>query len=286
MSAGTTDDLGTTGRQRMQTFNERTAQQAARAKEATRTIDQLVQAGVAPKTASQLLAESSDFTTSRAGVAIPQKLVAELAAEEAARAAEEAAPARQLSPLEQAQERQRLARASLQAQSVGQQVGALPPATVPAAPVQGSIPLPAATTRPSGLQQVDQMLAHMARTGLDSIIKPALAIAQKYAAPPLALAQGAGELVSAKQAMDQGDPLGAALRGLGGVGSIASMATPAALPVAIVAPLAQAFRERMAENRQQFPPDTRPLTPEEEEMASRPAFGFYRTFGRRPAMRR
>jgi hypothetical protein len=64
------------------------------------------------------------------------------------------------------------------------------------------------------------------------------------------------------------------------------MFTPAALPVAVGAPLAQAFRERMAKNAQRFPPDTRPLTPEEEEMASRPAFGFYRTFGRRPAMRR
>lgn len=127
------------------------------------------------------------------------------------------------------------------------------------------------------------MFSRAAQTGL-SAAKPYMAAIQRYVMPPLALAQGAGELVSAKQSMEQGDPLGAALSGLGGVGAIASMATPAALPLAVGAPLAQAFRERMAENRQQFPPDTRPLTPEEEEMASRPVT-FYRTGDRRFASR-
>lgn len=162
------------------------------------------------------------------------------------------------------------------------------PAGQPAPPLQAlppRIPVPTTPPKLSGLEQITQMFFQAARSGLEAI-KPALAFGQRYVAPPLALAQGAGELVSAKQSMEQGDPLGAALSGLGGVGAIASMATPAALPVAIGAPLAQAFRERMVENAQRFPPDTRPLTPEEEEMASRPAFGFHRTFGRRPAMRR
>ena len=154
--------------------------------------------------------------------------------------------------------------------------GALPQqVTPPARPVPPKL---------SGLEQITQMFSQAARSGLEAI-KPALAFGQRYVVPPLALAQGAGELVSAKQSMDQGDPLGATLRGLGGVGSIASMATPAALPVAIGAPLAQAFRERMAENAQRFPADTRPITPEEEEMASRPAL-FYRSGWRRPAMNR
>ena len=161
------------------------------------------------------------------------------------------------------------------------------PAGQPAPPLQAlppRIPVPTTPPKPSGLEQITQMFSQAARSGLEAI-KPALAFGQRYIAPPLALAQGAGELVSAKQSMDQGDPLGATLRGLGGVGSIASMDTPAALPVAIGAPLAQAFRERMAENAQRFPADTRPLTPEEEEMASRPAL-FYRSGWRRPAMPR
>lgn len=157
----------------------------------------------------------------------------------------------------------------------------------PAPPLQAlppRAPVPMVPPKPSGLEQITQMFSQAARSGLEAI-KPALAFGQRYVAPPLALAQGAGELVSAKQSMEQGDPLGAALRGLGGAGAIASMVTPAALPVAVGAPLAQAFRERMAENRQQFPPDTRPLSPEEEEMASRPAL-FYRSGWRRPAMPR
>jgi len=161
------------------------------------------------------------------------------------------------------------------------------PAGQPAPPLQAlppRIPVPTTPPKLSGLEQITQMFSQAARSGLEAI-KPALAFGQRYIAPPLALAQGAGELVSAKQSMDQGDPLGAGLKGLGGAGAIASMFTPAALPVAVGAPLAQAFRERMAENRQQFPPDNRPPTPEEEEMASRPAL-FYRSGWRRPAMNR
>ena len=153
----------------------------------------------------------------------------------------------------------------------------------PTPPLQALPPrLPVSTTppKPSGLEQVTQMFSRAAQTGLKAV-KPVLAAAQRYVVPPLALAQGAGELVSAKQSMEQDDPLGAALRGLGGAGAIASVATPAALPVAVVAPLAQAFRERMAENVQRFPPDTRPLTPDEEAIASRPAFVYPRAVPRR-----
>lgn len=153
----------------------------------------------------------------------------------------------------------------------------------PTPPLQALPPrLPVSTTppKPSGLEQVTQMFSRAAQTGLNAV-KPVLAAAQRYVVPPLALAQGAGELVSAKQSMEQDDPLGAALRGLGGAGAIASVATPAALPVAVGAPLAQAFRERMAENVQRFPPDTRPLTPDEEAIASRPAFVYPRAAPRR-----
>ena len=156
----------------------------------------------------------------------------------------------------------------------------------PAPPLQAlppRMPVPITPPRPSGLDQITQMFSQAARSGLQAI-KPALAFGQRYIAPPLALAQGAGELVSAKQSMEQGDPLGAALRGLGGAGAVASMFTPAALPVAVGAPLAQAFRERMAENAQRFPPDTGPLTPEEEAIASRPAFIYPRMAPRRPTL--
>lgn len=154
------------------------------------------------------------------------------------------------------------------------------PETPGALPQQVTPPARPVPPKLSGLEQVTQMFSRAAQTGLNAV-KPVLAAAQRYVVPPLALAQGAGELVSAKQSMDQGDPLGAALRGLGGAGAIASVATPAALPVAVGAPLAQAFRERMAENVQRFPPDTRPLTPDEEAIASRPAFVYPRAAPRR-----
>lgn len=144
-------------------------------------------------------------------------------------------------------------------------------------------PVPVATTPPpaGALEQVTQTFKRMADTGLNMAGR-----AMRYVAPPLAMAQGAGELISAKQAMqrEQPDYLEAALRGLGGTAAVASAFTPAALPVAVGAPLAQAFRERMAENARRFPADTRPLTPEEEERASRPVT-FYRTGDRRFASR-
>lgn len=156
----------------------------------------------------------------------------------------------------------------------------------PAPPLQAlppRMPVPTTPPKPSGLDQITQMFSQAARSGLQAI-KPALAFGQRYVMPPLALAQGAGELVSAKQSMEQGDPLGAALRGLGGAGAVASMFAPAALPVAVGAPLAQAFRERMAENAQKFPPNTGPLTPDEEAIAGRPAFVYPRMAPRRPTL--
>lgn len=275
VSAGTTGDLGTTGRQRMVGFNEQTAQQAARAKSAEQMFAQLAQRGAVPMTTPQVLAEMPDLTTSAGGILVSKQSIAE--------PIEAKPPQSPLERLQQARETQRAARASQAASIVGRRATPLSPAVVPPAPVQGMLPV-SPPPKPSGLEQITQMFSQAARSGLEAI-KPALAFGQRYIAPPLALAQGAGELVSAKQSMDRGDPLGAGLKGLGGAGAIASMFTPAALPVAVGAPLAQAFRERMAENRQQFPPDTRPLTPEEEEMASRPAL-FYRSGWRRPAMNR
>jgi hypothetical protein len=161
-------------------------------------------------------------------------------------------------------------------------VAAHPDVDPQAAPPKGPPPLqalppraPVPTTPPpaGALEQVTQTFKRMADTGLGMAGR-----AMRYVAPPLAMAQGAGELIGAKQAMqrEQPDYLEAALRGLGGTAAVASAFTPAALPVAVGAPLAQAFRERMAENARRFPADTRPLTPEEEERASRPVT-FYRT---------
>jgi hypothetical protein len=142
-------------------------------------------------------------------------------------------------------------------------------------------PVPTTPPPAGALEQVTQTFKRMADTGLGMAGR-----AMRYVAPPLAMAQGAGELIGAKQAMqrEQPDYLEAALRGLGGTAAVASAFTPAALPVAVGAPLAQAFRERMAENARRFPADTRPLTPEEEERASRPVT-FYRTGDRRFASR-
>lgn len=169
-------------------------------------------------------------------------------------------------------------------------VAAHPDVDPQAAPPKGPPPLqalppraPVPTTPPpaGALEQVTQTFKRMADTGLGMAGR-----AMRYVAPPLAMAQGAGELIGAKQAMqrEQPDYLEAALRGLGGTAAVASAFTPAALPVAVGAPLAQAFRERMAENARRFPADTRPLTPEEEERASRPVT-FYRTGDRRFASR-
>lgn len=274
VSAGTTGDLGTTGRQRMVGFNEQTAQQAARAKSAEQMFGQLAQRGAVPMTTPQVLAGMPDLTTSAGGILVPKQSIAE--------PIEAKGPQSPLERLQQAQEAQRAARASQAAASVGRRATPLSPAVTPPAPVQGMLPVPP-PPRPSGLDQITQMFSQAARSGLEAI-KPALAFGQRYIAPPLALAQGAGELVSAKQSMEQGDPLGAALRGLGGAGAIASVATPAALPVAVGAPLAQAFRERMAENAKRFPPDTRPLTPDEEAIASRPAFVYPRAAPRRATL--
>jgi hypothetical protein len=153
--------------------------------------------------------------------------------------------------------------------------GALPTVEEVVPPAKPAIP------KVGPLEQVTQTFKRMADTGLGMAGR-----AMRYVAPPLAMAQGAGELISAKQAMqrEQPDYLEAALRGLGGTAAVASAFTPAALPVAVGAPLAQAFRERMAENARRFPADTRPLTPEEEERASRPVT-FYRTGDRRFASR-
>lgn len=271
VSAGTTGDLGTTGRQRMVGFNEQTAQQAARAKSAEQMFGQLAQRGAVPMTTPQVLAGMPDLTTSAGGILVPKQSIAE--------PIEAKGPQSPLERLQQAQEAQRAARASQAAASVGRRATPLSPAVTPPAPVQGMLPVPP-PPRPSGLDQITQMFSQAARSGLDAI-KPALAFGQRYVMPPLALAQGAGELVSAKQSMDQGDPLGAALKGMGGVGAIASMATPAALPVAVGAPLVQAFRERMAENTQRFPPDTRPLSPEEEAIYSRPSVRYRTAVGGR-----
>ena len=140
-------------------------------------------------------------------------------------------------------------------------------------------PVPTVPPKPGGLEQVTQAFRRMADTGLGLAGR-----AMRYAAPPLAGAQGAGELASAYQESrkEQPDPVTMALRTAGGLGALASAfpaTAPVGLPVAIGAPVIQSMRERMAA---QGPRDTSPLTEAEREMASRPAV-FYRTGTRWPA---
>ena len=140
-------------------------------------------------------------------------------------------------------------------------------------------PVPTVPPKPGGLEQVTQAFRRMADTGLGLAGR-----AMRYVAPPLAGFQGAGELASAYQESrkEEPDPGTMALRTAGGLGALASAfpaTAPVGLPVAIGAPLAQAFRERMAA---QGPGDTSPLTEAEREMASQPAV-FYRTGARWPA---
>jgi hypothetical protein len=85
----------------------------------------------------------------------------------------------------------------------------------------------------------------------------------------------------------RGDTLGVGLSGLGALGSAMSMFPPTApvgVPLAMGAPAAlavsDAYRNKMAQEAKM---PQRPITPEEIEAASRPAFGVYPSAGRRPA---
>ena len=69
---GTTDDLGTTGRARMQGFNVETAQQAARAKQAAQNIGALQRQGVLSQTAPEMLAKAPGMTATPSGVVYPR----------------------------------------------------------------------------------------------------------------------------------------------------------------------------------------------------------------------
>jgi hypothetical protein len=69
---GTTDDLGTTGRARMQGFNVETAQQAARAKEAARNVGALQRQGLVAQGAPDVLARSPGMTSTPSGIVYPR----------------------------------------------------------------------------------------------------------------------------------------------------------------------------------------------------------------------
>jgi hypothetical protein len=104
-------------------------------------------------------------------------------------------------------------------------------------------PVPTVPPKPGGLEQVTQAFRRMADTGLGLAGR-----AMRYVAPPLAGAQGAGELASAYQESrkEQPDPVTMALRTAGGLGALASAfpaTAPVGLPVAIGAPLVQSMRE-------------------------------------------
>lgn len=112
--------------------------------------------------------------------------------------------------------------------------------------------------RPSGLDQAT------------ALFKGMLGPIARYALPPVALAGAAGEAVRGTQQLEEGDKLGATLSGISALGGLASLYPPAAVvgaPVALGAGALQYARGRLAPNE--------PVSPREEEEASRAAFGIY-----------
>lgn len=142
-------------------------------------------------------------------------------------------------------------------------------------------PSPVPTTPPKlgPLEQVGQQFRQMARTGL-AAAQPLASLAMRYIAPPLAGAEAGRQFTGAMQDIEAEEPdyVRAALRGLGGTASLASLYPPLApftLPVAVGAPMVEEMRERI---RSQPDVPDEPLTQAEIEMYSRPSF-------RMPAMR-
>jgi hypothetical protein len=142
-------------------------------------------------------------------------------------------------------------------------------------------PSPVPTTPPKlgPLEQVGQQFKQMARSGL-AAAQPLASLAMRYIAPPLAGAEAGRQFTGMMQDVQTEEPdyVRAALRGLGGTASLASMVPPLApfaLPVAAGAPMVEEMRERI---RSQPDVPDEPLTQAEIEMYSRPSF-------RMPAMR-
>lgn len=127
-------------------------------------------------------------------------------------------------------------------------------------PRSAAVPPTTTPPRPSGLEQVTNLFGKM------------LGPTVRYAVPPLAAAGAAGEAVRAKQQMegDIPDRTGATLSGLSALGGAMSLYPPAAavgLPLAAGAGALQYARGRLAPSA--------PVSPAEEEAASRAAFGIY-----------
>jgi hypothetical protein len=142
---------------------------------------------------------------------------------------------------------------------------------------------PAGPNEPASL--VDRLIARgtpAKPSGLDqatAIFRGMLGPVARYALPPVALAGAAGEAVRGTQQMEEGDRLGAALSGITALGGLASAfpaTAPVGVPVALGAGALQYARGRLA-------PDE-PIRPEDEEAASRAAFGMYPSMApRRPS---
>ena len=129
--------------------------------------------------------------------------------------------------------------------------------------------------KPSGLEQVSQVFKEMSQKGLRGA--RALGGVARHIpviSYPLAGASIGSDVEAISQEMDKPSPDYAdiALRGAGALGTALSMhpvTAPVGLPMATVAPLAATVRRKMMAE-----PEAAPLTPEEEEMYSRPAFRY------------
>mgnify|MGYP003337747613 FL=1 len=138
------------------------------------------------------------------------------------------------------------------------------------------MPPTTAPARPSGLEQVTKVFAAMADP-----VRRVVAPVMRYAAPPLALANAAGEGMRTYQqaTSDTPDYAQMALSGLGALGSVMSAFPPTApvgIPLATVAPVGRDILEKLrAQQARAAAEGIAPLSPEEQAQASRAAFGRY-----------
>jgi hypothetical protein len=96
---GTTDEMGTTGRARMESFNARTAQEAAGRRALSQQAPKLVQQGVWAQTPEQFFAAQPMQVASPGGILLPADAAQRIAAEAAAKAAKPTGALEQVSQM-------------------------------------------------------------------------------------------------------------------------------------------------------------------------------------------